>query len=104
MKNENESISAFGATRSGPTLISQLGLTGFIDYIIDDHPQKVEKYSSGDGLKSLSTIELLMRLTDYIVILAWVHSLKIIQQNNDYLEKGGKFILICPELRIIKRS
>jgi 2-polyprenyl-3-methyl-5-hydroxy-6-metoxy-1,4-benzoquinol methylase len=100
-KHENASVAGYGAARSGPTLISQLGLTGVIDYILDDHAQKVGKYSSGDGLEILPTSELCKRMPDYTVILAWVHSQKIIQQNQDYLENGGKFVVLCPEITII---
>lgn len=100
-KHENASVAGYGAARSGPTLISQLGLTGAIDYIVDDHTQKVGKYSSGDGLEILPTSELCKRMPDYTVILAWVHSQKIIQQNQDYLENGGKFVVLCPETTII---
>ncbi|MFL2914736.1 MAG: methyltransferase domain-containing protein [Opitutales bacterium] len=100
-KYENAGVAGYGAARSGPTLISQLGLTGVIDYILDDHAQKVGKYSSGDGLEILPTSELCKRMPDYTVILAWVHSQKIIQQNQDYLEKGGKFVVLCPEITII---
>jgi 2-polyprenyl-3-methyl-5-hydroxy-6-metoxy-1,4-benzoquinol methylase len=98
------SIAGYGAARSGPTLISQLGLTGAIDYIVDDHPQKVNKYSSGDGIQILPTAELCKRMPDYTVILAWVHAAKIIENNREYLEKGGHFVVLCPETRVVERD
>lgn len=103
-KKENVSVAGYGAARSGPTLISQLGLTGAIDYIVDDHPQKVFKYSSGDGIQILPTAELINRMPAYTVILAWVHSAKIIESNQEYLEKGGHFVVLCPETRIVGRD
>lgn len=104
LQAEGKVISGYGAARSGPTLISQLGLTGAIDFIVDDHPQKVNKYSSGDGIIILPTKELYEKMPDYSVILAWVHSAKIIETNQEYLEKGGKFIVLCPEPRIVSRD
>jgi SAM-dependent methyltransferase len=98
------SIAGYGAARSGPTLISQLGLTGAIDYIVDDHPQKVNRYSSGDGIRILPTAELVKRMPAYTVILAWVHSAKIIETNQDYLDKGGRFVVLCPETRVVGRD
>jgi hypothetical protein len=98
------SIAGYGAARSGPTLISQLGLTGVIDYIVDDHPQKVNRYSSGDGIKILPTAELTQRMPAYTVILAWVHADKILQTNKEYLGKGGHFVVLCPETRIVGRE
>ncbi len=103
-KKSKASIAGYGAARSGPTLISQLGLTGVIEYIVDDHPQKVGKYSSGDGIPILPTEELYKRMPDYTVILAWVHAQKIIETNREYLDKGGHFIVLCPETRVVGKQ
>jgi SAM-dependent methyltransferase len=103
-KKAGVSVAGYGAARSGPTLISQLGLTGAIDFIVDDHPQKVNKYSSGDGIKILPTSELCKRMPAYTVILAWVHSAKIIETNQEYIDKGGRFVVLCPETRVVRRE
>ena len=103
-KKAGVSVAGYGAARSGPTLISQLGLTGTIDYIVDDHPQKVNKYSSGDGIKILPTSELCKRMPAYTIILAWVHSAKIIATNQEYLNKGGRFVVLCPETRVVGKD
>lgn len=103
-KKSNATVAGYGAARSGPTLISQLGLTGAIEYIVDDHPQKVGRYSSGDGIPIVPTAELCKRMPDYTVILAWVHAQKIIETNLEYLEKGGHFVVLCPETRVVGKE
>ena len=103
-KNEGKSIAGYGAARSGPTLIIQLGLGGKIDYIVDDHPQKVGKYETGDGIPVVPTANLCERMPDYTVILAWVHAKKIIETNQEYLNKGGHFVVLCPETRIVGKD
>jgi hypothetical protein len=103
-KKAGVSVAGYGAARSGPTLISQLGLSGVIDYIVDDHPQKVNRYSSGDGIPIVPTAELCKRMPTYAVILAWVHAKKIIETNREYLDKGGHFVVLCPETRVVGRS
>jgi 2-polyprenyl-3-methyl-5-hydroxy-6-metoxy-1,4-benzoquinol methylase len=103
-RREGAKVAAYGAARSGPTLIAQLGLAGSIEYIVDDHPQKVGKYSSGDGIPIIPISELYDRQPDYAVILAWVHAQKIIEANRKYLEKGGHFVVLCPETRIIGKE
>ena len=97
-------VAGYGAARSGPTLISQLGLTGAIDFIVDDHPQKVNKYSSGDGIRIRPTTDLCKLMPAYTVILAWVHSAKIIATNREYLDKGGHFVVLCPETRVVGKE
>jgi hypothetical protein len=43
-------------------------------------------------------------MPDYTFILAWVHADKIISDNYEYLKKGGKFISILPEIKIITKD
>jgi SAM-dependent methyltransferase len=103
-KRSGARVAGYGAARSGPTLISQLGLTGAIEFIVDDHPQKVGRYSPGDGIPIVPTAELLRRQPDYTVILAWVHAQKIIENNREYLDRGGRFVVLCPETRVVGRE
>lgn len=100
-RESGAAIAGYGAARSAPTLIAQLGLTGAIDYIVDDHPQKVNRYSPGDGIPIVPTAELCKRMPDYTVILAWVHAAKIIQTNQEYLAQGGHFVVLCPDTRVV---
>jgi len=100
-KASKATVAGYGAARSGPTLIAQLGLSGVIDYIVDDHPQKVGKYSTGDGIRIVPTAELCKRMPPYTVILAWVHAEKIIEANKEYLNKGGRFVVLCPDIRVV---
>lgn len=101
---KNASVAGYGAARSGQTLISQLGLHGIIEYIVDDHPQKIYKYPAGDGIQVLPTEELYNKMPDYTVILAWVHADKIIEKNQDYLNRGGKFVVLCPEIKVVSND
>ena len=100
-KRQGATVAGYGAARSGPTLIAQLGLGKAISYILDDHPQKIYKYSPGDRLQVLPTEELYKRKPDYVVILAWIHAKKIIEKNKKYLDEGGRFVVLCPEVRVI---
>ena len=103
-KRAGKTIAGYGAARSGPTLILQLGLTGALDFIVDDHPQKLGKYETGDGIPVVPTAELLRRQPDYTVILAWVHAQKIIDSNREYLERGGHFVVLCPQTRVVGKD
>jgi hypothetical protein len=103
-KGEGRRIAGYGAARSGPSLILQLGLTGAIDFIVDDHPQKVGRFETGDGIPVVPTAELLARQPDYCVILAWVHAQKIIENNREYLERGGHFVVLCPRTRVVGKD
>jgi SAM-dependent methyltransferase len=101
VRKEGEKVIGFGAARSGQTLINQLNLNGVIEYIVDDHPEKLNKYPAGDGLKIRPVKTLYQEMPDYVIILAWVHVEKIIQEHIEYLRKGGRFVLLTPKIEVI---
>lgn len=103
-KRSGASVAGYGAARSGPTLIVQFGLERVIEYILDDHPQKVDKLSPGHRMPVVATSELYTRKPDYVVILAWIHAKKIILNNQRYLDEGGRFVICCPEVRVIDKD
>lgn len=103
-KKKGATIAGFGAARSGPTLIVQFGLEKEIEYMFDDHPQKVGKFSPGHGIPVLPSGELLKRMPDYVVILAWIHAKKIVAANKEYLDRGGHFVVCCPQVLVIGKE
>jgi hypothetical protein len=100
-KKQGKTIAGYGAARSGPTLIAQLGLENCIEFVVDDHPQKVHKYTPGHHIPVLPTDELCKRMPDYVILLAWIHAEKIMADNRKYLEKGGHFVVCCPEIQVV---
>ena len=100
-KKSNATVAGYGAARSAQTLISQYGFEGVIEYIVDDHPDKIYRYPAGDGIQVIPTDELCKRMPDYTIILAWVHADKIVKSNQKYLDNGGHFVVLSPELKVI---
>ena len=43
-------------------------------------------------------------MPEYTIILAWVHAEKIIKHNLKYINDGGKFVVLCPNIRIIDKG
>ena len=94
-------IAGYGSSRSSPTLLSQFKIGNKISFIVDDHPQKVNKYTPGDKIKVIPTKELIKKMPKYTIILAWIHAESIISNNHEYLRKGGNFVVLLPEIRLI---
>lgn len=100
-QRSGKTIAAYGAARSGPTFIVQFGLENSLSCLFDDHPQKIHKLSPGHRIPVLPTAELYHRMPDYVFILAWVHAKKIVANNRKYLEQGGHFVVLCPDVQVI---
>jgi hypothetical protein len=101
LKRQGKTIWGYGAARSGTTLIAQMNLAKVITQIVDDSPDKQSKFSPGDHIPILPTKALYEKMPDYVFILAWIHAQPIINNNRAYLERGGRFILCVPEIRVV---
>ena len=101
LKRQGKKVWGYGAARSGTTLIAQMNLGKVISYIVDDGPDKQDKFSPGDHIPILPSESLYEQKPDYVFILAWIHAARIIENNKAFLEQGGKFIVCFPEIRVI---
>ena len=99
-----ESLCAYGAARSGPTLALQFEVDKKLARIFDDHPSKVGKFSPFLGIRVEPTSNLSADKVDYCVILAYIHYKNIIRKHHDYILQGGKFILLWPEFRVVDEA
>lgn len=97
-------VAGYGAARSGPTLMAQFEFESIIQFIFDDHPQKVNRFSPGNGVPVLPTSELMKKKPDIVIILAWIHARAIIEKSQDFLNAGGKFVVCTPDVRVIDKD
>jgi len=102
--NDNGDVIAYGAARSGPTLAYNYGLRNKIKVIIDDHFMKVNKYSPLDCAKVVSSEEIENYIDNPIVILAYLHAKKIIKKHKSFIKKGGNFIILFPQIKLVNKK
>jgi hypothetical protein len=101
LKSSGKSVVGLGASHSTTTLTYHFELAPFLDYIIDDNLLKHGKYSPGHHIPVYSTQKLYEDdAPEYVIILAWQHQKSILQKHNDFLKKGGKFIIPLPDYQI----
>ena len=101
LKFEGKKVVAFGASAKGNTLLNYTQTTtDTIDYIIDETPEKIGKYSAGTGIPIYGLDILKTDTPDYIVILAWNFKEVIIKKLIDFGYEG-KFIIPIPKFEII---
>lgn len=102
LKAQGHSIAAYGAAAKGCTLINYAGIgTDFIDFVVDKNFHKQGLYMPGKHIPILAPEELLYRKPDYVLILPWNFSGEILQQQQEYRDQGGKFIIPVPHPQIV---
>lgn len=103
LKKNRKSISAYGASAKGSTLLQYCGFgPDVIDYITDDAPSKQGKYMPGTHIPIVPSIVLREKIPDYILITAWNYASNIMAKESWFKEVGGSFIVPIPEPAIIE--
>jgi SAM-dependent methyltransferase len=102
LKARGKRLAGFGASAKGNVLLNYCGLgRETFDYVVDDTPSKQGMLYPGNHLPIVSRAALRERAPDYLLILAWNFADEIIRKTQDYRDRGGRYILPIPSLRVI---
>jgi len=102
LKKNGKTIAAYGAAAKGSTLLNYADIdTALIDFVVDKSTYKQGKCMPGVHLPIFSPSRLLEAMPDYTLLLAWNFADEIQQQQSEYLQRGGRFIIPVPEPRVV---
>ena len=102
LKNYNDYY-GFGSARSGPIYSENFGIK-YPKIVFDDHIDKVNKYIPFYGTKIYPTRLLKKFEKKLIIILAYVYSKKIIQNNIKNIKNGYEFFVFYPKPKLINKE
>lgn len=101
-KSKGKVIWGYGASTKGNTLLQYFGLDhNLIDGIAERSPFKFGLKTIGTNIPILSETEMRKANPDYLLVLPWHFISEFKEREQDFLSKGGKFIVPCPTFEII---
>jgi SAM-dependent methyltransferase len=102
LKRDGKRLAAYGASAKGSTLLNYFGIgRDVLDYVVDRSTYKQGHYTPGTHLPIYSPTKLVAEMPDYVLLLTWNFADEIRQQQAEYVQRGGHFILPIPEPKIL---
>lgn len=102
LKASGKRIAAYGAPAKGNTLLNYCGIsTDLVEYTVDKSPHKQNLYTPGMHLPVYHPDKLVSDMPDYVLLLAWNFAEEVFAQQKTYRDKGGKFIVPIPEVKVL---
>ena len=104
LKNQGNTIYGYGASGRGTIIMNYCNLDEkFIDYVIDDAPQKRNMFTPGTHVKIISWEDMGKKIDfpNYLLLFAWPFASEIISKRKEYQNNGGKFIIPLPSVKSV---
>jgi SAM-dependent methyltransferase len=101
-KQQGKRIAVYGASAKGSTLLNYFGLgRETLDYVVDRSTVKQGLYTPGTHLPILAPEKLVEDMPDFVLLLTWNFADEILAQQAEYRQRGGKFIIPIPQLKVV---
>jgi methylation protein EvaC len=102
LKTKGKRVVGYGATSKSTTILNYCGIgPDLIEFISDTTPIKQGKFTPGSHIPVKSYDDFKNNYPDYAVLFAWNHAKEIMENEQEFLNSGGKWIVFVPRVEIL---
>jgi SAM-dependent methyltransferase len=102
---DGKTIHIYGASTKGNTILQYAGIdSSLVPYAADRNPDKHGSETIGTGIPIISEERSRELLPDYYLALPWHFMDEFLDREQEFLDRGGQFIVPMPEVRIVSRD
>ena len=100
--DDGKKIIGYGASTKGNVLLHFCGLTKEqVPFIAEVNEEKFGCFTPGTNIPIISEKEARAMEPDYFFVLPWHFKNNILEREDKFLARGGKFIFPLPEIEIV---
>lgn len=102
LKADGKTVLGYGASTKGNVTLQFCGISSEeLPAIAEVNPEKFGSYTPGTRIPIISETEARAMNPDYFLVLPWHFKENILQREQEFIARGGKFIFPFPEIEII---
>jgi len=102
LKSDGKKIVGYGAPGRGNTLLNYCGIgKDILDYVTDESPVRMGKFIPGMHIPIISPENIGKTKPDFALMIAWSYMNEILSKEQDFIKRGGRFIVPLPSPKII---
>jgi hypothetical protein len=102
---EGKTIHVYGASTKGNTILQYAGIDRtLVPYAADRNPDKDGSETIGTGIPIISEERSRELRPDYYLALPWHFMDEFLEREQEFLDRGGRFIVPMPTVRILPES
>lgn len=102
---DGKTIHIYGASTKGNTILQYAGIdSSLVPYAADRNPDKHGSETIGTGIPIISEQHSRELQPDYYLALPWHFMDEFLDREQEFLDRGGQFIVPMPEVRIVSRD
>ncbi len=99
---DGKKVFGYGASTKGNVTLQFCGITtNELPAIAEVNPEKFGRYTPGTRIPIISEAEARASNPDYFLVLPWHFKEGILRREQEFIQRGGKFIFPFPEIEII---